>query len=81
MRTGHCSTPFCECVQVGTLNHKVLEWLRNQTPDLYREIVNSKLTAPFDIVYLLSSLNNRKIKIVATFYIKFIKSAKSFTEK
>ncbi|XP_072401656.1 uncharacterized protein [Diabrotica undecimpunctata] len=58
MRTAHCSSPlhlfrigvkddpYCECGQVGGLNHILLECRLNQNPhfDLYAELAKIKLT-------------------------------------
>lgn len=80
MRTGHCSTayhlyrigivehPYCDCGDLGTLNHIRFECPINhiQDFDIYKELMKSKLTTPFDVSYILSNLNKQSINILVT---------------
>ncbi|XP_072395123.1 uncharacterized protein [Diabrotica undecimpunctata] len=81
MRTGHFSTPvhlfrigiqdnpYCECGQIGSLNHVILECPINVSPnfDLYKELVKTKLQTPIEICSLLSNLNSQRLKLLITF--------------
>ncbi|XP_018570191.2 uncharacterized protein LOC108910148 [Anoplophora glabripennis] len=81
MRTGHCLTnkhlhrigilthPYCECGQVGDLNHIILECPLNKNPnfDLYQELSKAGTQNPFSITTLIEKLNYQTISILLKF--------------
>lgn len=81
MKSGHCLTPyhlfkinrmdnpFCECGQVGTLNHIMLECPINISNifNLYQELAKNKIPTPISIFSLLNNINSQSLKLINKF--------------
>lgn len=81
MKSGHCLTPyhlfkinminnpFCECGQVGTLNHIILECPININNmfDLYLELAKNKIPTPISIYTLLNNINTQSFNLINKF--------------
>ena len=81
MRTGQCASPqhsfrikvkdgpFCECGQLGNLEHIILSCPINEYPtgDIYWELFKSGLSTPFNVSTVLANLNHKLLKILFNF--------------
>lgn len=78
MRTGHCSSPqhlfrlrakddpFCECGQLGNLEHIIFTCPINEYPaeDIYWKFFKPGLSIPLNCATLLANLNHKSLKIL-----------------